>query len=252
MGEHPGPSATESAQEGAAGSYACPCESSSVHHPGAVGTPGLTPPRPRQTPVLHRDPQLPSCSPPRSAQPTCLLAGTCEQALPTLQDSQTHASPEPAATSLHAAMPTPGQSLHLLPCKRTQSYIKPNHKTETKQANKKIPQKPEPQNNSFWAKNLTDTSSTNRMLRAGKCKSRAKPARLTGRRQGRSVTFCWRALSRDSTFICSLRSPACSAALSALAFVRTWAISSLALRGGLERRGRGSRLGAARSTAAQR
>lgn len=42
-------------------------------------------------------------------------------------------------------------------------------------------------------------------------------------------TFCWRALSKDSTFICSFRSPAWRAALSALAFVRTWAISSLAL-----------------------
>lgn len=58
-----------------------------------------------------------------------------------------------------------------------------------------------------------------------------------------ALTFCCRALSRDSTLICSLRSPACSAALSALAFVRTWAISSLALRWGT--RGQWSRLGAA-------
>lgn len=87
------------------------------------GPPGLTPPRPRQIPVLHRDPQLPSCSPPCSAQPMCWLTGTGEQALPMVKDSQTHASPELAAMSLHAAMPMPGQSLHLLPCERTQSYI---------------------------------------------------------------------------------------------------------------------------------
>lgn len=38
---------------------------------------------------------------------------------------------------------------------------------------------------------------------------------------GAAFTFCCRALSRDSTFICSLRRPAWRAALSALAFVRT-------------------------------
>lgn len=69
------------------------------------------------------------------------------------------------------------------------------------------------------------------------------------RRPGGSVTFCCRALSRDSTFICSLRSPACSAALSALAFVRTWAISSLALGGVGEKGAVVMLLGAARSPA---
>lgn len=63
------------------------------------------------------------------------------------------------------------------------------------------------------------------------------------------VTFCCRALSRDSTFICSLRSPACSAALSALAFVRTWAISSLALGGFGEKGAVVTWLGTARSPA---
>lgn len=58
------------------------------------------------------DPQVPSCSPPRPAR------DTDERALPVLQDSQTHASPKPAAPSLHAAVPTPGQSWQPLPSER--------------------------------------------------------------------------------------------------------------------------------------
>lgn len=45
-----------------------------------------------------------------------------------------------------------------------------------------------------------------------------------------SVTFWCRACSRESFFICSFLRLAVSAMLSELAFVRTWAISSLALR----------------------
>lgn len=109
------------------------------------------------------------------------------------------------------------------------------HKTQKKTPGKqkKYPKKPNPRN-TFWTKYLEDTSGIDGMLRAA-----TGTAGRAGREVwGRCVTFCCRVLSRDSTFICSLRSPACSAALSALALVRTWAISSLAL-GGMDRGGLG-------------
>lgn len=49
-------------------------------------------------------------------------------------------------------------------------------------------------------------------------------------------TFCWTALSRESTFICSFLRLAPSATPSEVALVLTWAISSLALRRTRDRR----------------
>lgn len=62
-------------------------------------------------------------------------------------------------------------------------------------------------------------------------------------------TFCWTALSRESTFICSFLRLAPSATPSEVALVLTWAISSLALRQteggthGTDERGHHSRKG---------